>query len=518
MKSQIWKVTMGLMISIWSLVALNFVWAESVKKVDYQRDSYVRGVGNFLSHQDDSLAFIKKQLLNSAYKSAITQVLHSMGLDEKLFWQSYQQKFTEYFTPKEQALRQRYGLPIIEDPLEITTEPPTVENKLTVKQMEAFEKELRQLSFSSQITFGKLSRVVKAYTVLKMSRSTMVPNQRRIVIKSKISRKLLYNIYRNIIGQNEQSLRYDHIFVSTHFEFKQMTPNDMGVEASSEVTSVVREHWQQWLEDVFSDDSSSVVLSDLVLDKRLDAHRNLTDLLVNNFDQVQDESVTKSESDSSNDISEDSFITPQSISSSLWLKINIRVEKVGEMSLALSRKIAFDGDFLIIKLKNSELLGHGDIKRTIRSFSFKDTHTLSSNIASLIYRLPLQSLQKIHKKNIRVSRVAGQVGRFRFYVRGADSMEDLHRLKTLLERRGLTHQVGCSIVSIHQTQGEMSLRYSGTRDGIEQMLAQLSGVELSQGKSIAFQKSNNNYTITLLKKGESQPLVVPNGTSASVPL
>ena len=97
-------------------------------------------------------------------------------------------------------------------------------------------------------------------------------------------------------------------------------------------------------------------------------------------------------------------------------------------------------------------------------------------------------------------------------------MEDLHRLKTLLERRGLTHQVGCSIVSIHQTQGEMSLRYSGTRDGIEQMLAQLSGVELSQGKSIAFQKSNNNYTITLLKKGESQPLVVPNGTSASVPL
>jgi hypothetical protein len=58
--------------------------------------TFVDGEGHFFAKDSDSLSFVKKQLLSSAFRNVMTKELDAMGLDSKLFWQQYDKKFEKY--------------------------------------------------------------------------------------------------------------------------------------------------------------------------------------------------------------------------------------------------------------------------------------------------------------------------------------------------------------------------------------------------------------------------------------
>ena len=71
---------------------------------------FIRGDGRFYAMEDDSLAFVKKQLLFNAFKDIISKELKNEGLSPNVFWEKFEEKFDESFEPVQESLTLKYGI------------------------------------------------------------------------------------------------------------------------------------------------------------------------------------------------------------------------------------------------------------------------------------------------------------------------------------------------------------------------------------------------------------------------
>ena len=110
------------------LVSLSLLISFSINAQEY-----VLGEGRFTATSDDSLGFVKKQVIHQGYLDVISKELESMGLNKELFWQKYNEKFTTSFEATENNLKEKFKIGTGEE---------------TQKQKEIFAKQLRYKKLS----------------------------------------------------------------------------------------------------------------------------------------------------------------------------------------------------------------------------------------------------------------------------------------------------------------------------------------------------------------------------------
>ena len=134
-------------------------------------NSSIDGEGRFYAKDDDSLSFIKSQLLHSAFSDVISKELKFLGLDSAQFWKSYDEKFESYFTPIKEQMQKKYGI----------NDKPTLDAKKKFNQRHR----LKRLGLKSK--YGRLDRAVTSYSIKKMTRSPQIPNSRYINVVLKLT-------------------------------------------------------------------------------------------------------------------------------------------------------------------------------------------------------------------------------------------------------------------------------------------------------------------------------------------
>lgn len=400
--------------------------------------SSVQGEGQFVAREGDSLSFIKDQLLANAIRDVITRELRTMGLSPDAFWGEYERRFEEFFKQTIEELNEKYGVREGES--------------LRPERERAYQDELRQRRLQARVNFGRLNQIVPSYSIQRMSRSTQNPNFRHMSLEAQVDRDLLSRMfYQYTQGQEDRDFK--HLFVSTEFHLSQMTWQDTGVMYGKDFIDVVNEHWLKWMNDHLAHVVDSSILSTPEMDEK-----------INNFLRASPE-LQGAERGGLTQSSDE-----QILSQSLWLKVRVNLRKIDERAETQVREFEIDGEFLLIDLQTGKLVLAYDFDKIFKTVSMNDPHQLSSDLASMVYRLPMARLDRFSRT---ANNYTSKKQSFTLEVEHANSINDLFQVSELIAQRGAAVRAQPQVSSLSQNKGKINLTFQGSEEQVLQILRSL---------------------------------------------
>ncbi len=454
----------------------------ALSQVAMASSDFIRGEGHFISRENDSLSFVKEQLLASAMRDVITKELAELGLSPDLFWQEFDAKFKKSFESKLIELREKHGIKEDEDIANLDREA-----------YEAFNEELRVERLKARSNFASLNSVIPSYSIQRMSRSTRMPNSRHLLLHARVDRESLTSIYYDFT-QEAESRHFSRLYVTTEFQLSEMNWSEAGVQYGQDFIEVVNEHWMRWLGDNFNAHVDEVILTDSSVEERLlsflsSSQRResgidpiLRSHRMSFYDQPEDYAAATQEESIMGASAETSLSGEQdTMANSLWLRIVVKMSKSNENPSLELREFEIDGEFVLVELKTNELLKSHDLNREVREFSTSDDHRLSSDLASLVYRLPIVSLDRFAR---RFNESIGNRRSFAIKVSQVNNIQELMQVTRVIRERGISSRVEPVIESYDGEVGKILISYQGAPEDILRVLLSLNATTIRETRHL----------------------------------
>ncbi|CBW27307.1 putative exported protein [Halobacteriovorax marinus SJ] len=439
-------------------------------------DELTNGEGRFVSRDGDSLTFVKKQLLYASVRDIISKELSKMGHNSEVFWAKYNEKFDSYFAPIKEKLDKSYGL-------------TTPETKLSGSKKEKYDNELRSKKLTLKARYGKLEKVLSSYSVKKMSRSPQFPNSRYMNIQAKVNRKLINEIFYGYTRGGEKRF-YKNLFLTVDFSMRDMSWQDLGVELENDFTSVLKEHWKRWFEDKFKGKVSNVIITTSYEEEKLQSHLKMlseASMSLNKISNIEGEIEQSQESAL--------LSVDDQLKDSLWMKVKVNIKKVSEDTTFKKRTFDFGGEYLLFDLQSNRLASHYDFISEEATYStVKD---LSSNSASLVYRLPIAKWDSLIRD---ISHFPLGRKSFRVDIIGANSVRQIDEVEKYLTSMGLTYSLKVKIDSFNRERAQLRVFFKGSVEDLKGTLLRTKNLEVDNQKRIFFQDEENPFMINLVDK------------------
>lgn len=412
---------------------------------------FIEGEGKFLSQDQDSVSFIKKQLLSNAFKKVIDIQLKEMGLDATTFWNNYNSKFEEHFATIRQSVVEKYE--VEEDG----------KKSIPRNKQDNFDKEVRYKRLKSKSRFGRLERAIQSYSIKKISKSIRMPNSHYINVNAQVNRKKLTDIYYKFIGVS--SIRtFRKLFVDVKYNLINTNWIELGVETEGDFVNVVNDHWVQKLtENTGKIFSEGVVIVD-------DSTRSLIkERLKKPVELLRTANTSMIDEDSTG------------ISDSLYMNVEVDIEKE-RADLGLKKiELKFYGGFTLRDLKNKSIVTYQDFVAEKSTFKILDAHTLSSNIASLVYRLPMTkitSLRKIIEEN------AKNKNSFEIMIKGTKNVNEAFSFVKKLKEKGLLYYFEPQVKSLVGEEVKILVEYSGVKERALEVLGKMISEQIADNRIV----------------------------------
>ncbi len=451
------------------------------------KDDLTNGEGRFVSRDGDSLTFIKKQLLYASVRDIISKELSKLGHSSELFWAKYNEKFDTYFSAIKENLDKSYG---------ITTE----DTVLSGKKKERYDNALRTKKLTIKARYGKLQKIMSSYSVKKMSRSPQFPNSRYMNIQAKVNRKVLNEMFYEFTRGGIKRM-YKNLFVTVDFSMREMSWQDLGVELESDFTSVLKEHWKRWFEDKFKGKINNVIITSSSEEEKLESHLKMLSEA-----STQLNNISNLEGDLQRDQERAIISVDDELKDSLWMKVKVNVRKISEDQTFKKRTFDFGGEYLLFDLKSNRLASHYDFISEEATFSTEKD--LSSNSASLVYRLPVAKWEGLVRD---ISHFPLGRKSFRVDVVGASSVRQIDEVEKYLSSIGLTHSLKVEIDSFNRDRAQLRVFFKGSSEDLKGTLLRTKGLEVDNQKTIFFQNEENPFLINLVDKDGSTQIMKENG-------
>lgn len=430
--------------------------------------------GRFKSSDDDSVTFIKKQLLQNAFQSAFTKELRSMGLDDKLFWENYDAKFSEEFSKTKKSLGIKMKV--------LDADGVPLEN-VPYKTKESYKQRLRLKRLNKKLSFGNFDRIISKYSIRKMARSPKYPNSRYIKINANVDRKEVHNLYLKFTSVSE-STNYSKVYLSTNFYLKSMSWSDTGVELESDFTDVVRRHWKEKLEMALEGIAQEVVLCDSVMESKLKSFGLLPA-------KVRGKLLAGGQKEAEADVD-----NKNELKNTLWMNIDIYISKVNDEADTKKRTFSLSEEMVLVDVYTNKVLSFYDPDDSNLTVSYEEPKGLSSSVAGFTYQLILPSFKTLTSD---ISKKGGVTKNTQITVSGKANMADILKLKNKLLEVGITHNFQPKIVKLSKEGTIIDLFYSGLRDDILLTLSKIDGFELSKDKIVRVENNVDRIVFSVSK-------------------
>lgn len=404
----------------------------------------VQGQGRFNSTSDDSLSFVRSQLLYRAFRDVLNKELQSMGLDAQAFWQKYESRFQKSFESVENELRSQYGL--------------DEGSAVSSSEMQEFKEKLRYKRLSSQVGFGNLARAIESYSIKNMSRSAQAAQSRYLTLEAKVNRRMLNSIYSEFMQEGQQRF-FSQLYLTPHFRLREGSWSDLGVESKVDFTEVVQKHWRNWLAAKLDRSVQEIVVTD---EDQVQRIQDFLKIPASNAESIL--GLGKTEKKDDLDFVQGEEIETQklesSLANSLWLEMTIDIVKVDENLLHNQRTFSYSGKFLLMDLKTREVLLAYDIGGQEHSYQTHDPQSLSSSIASFVYRMPMGGLEKLPST---LAKVDSRSQSYMLEVKNLSSIRDLELFNEMLSKEGLTEEFDPQIISFDGVNARVKLNFKGDK-------------------------------------------------------
>ncbi|RLA64766.1 MAG: hypothetical protein DRQ88_06700 [Epsilonproteobacteria bacterium] len=394
---------------------------------------FITGEGRFYAQDEDSIQFIKGQLLHNAFRDVLNKDLKAQGLNGKSFWEIFDQKFEEHFDETKEQLKTKYKI----------VEGEEVDSKVKAK----YTKELRAKRAAIKIKYPSIGRAIRSYAIKTITRSPKYPKSRYLSLQAKVDRKFLNKIYFRFIKSNE-GRKYSSLIISPKLTLTNLTWNELGVEVQNDLTEVIYGHWTKWYKANLGEFFGEVKVIE-------------GDFLVEITPPTPKEEEKNTDEELEVELTEKKNVP---LGSALVLNINIKLTKDEERVLLKKRKISVVGDGILINQATQQVLGHFDLPKQSHIFSTDKVDELGSNMASWIYRMPLMEFGKLKKSlsnNITSSKMAY------LKVEGIATVQDLFTLNKILEEKGVASQVVAKTKVYNGSEALIVIYFQGSYDQLE---------------------------------------------------
>ena len=133
---------------------------------------------------------------------------------------------------------------------------------------------------------------------------------------------------------------------------------------------------------------------------------------------------------------------------------------------------------------------------------------MSSNTASLVYRLPVAKWQELAKE---VTHFPLGVQSFNLEVFGASSVKQIEEVQKHLATVGLTNNLKLNLESFNRDRAVMKLFYKGNIEELKMTILKSKNMEVDKKKVIIFKDESNPFAINLMDKMSSEKSINSNG-------
>ena len=400
----------------------------------------VRGGGRFASQAGDSGTFIKKQLKYQAFKDIITQELSSMNLNPQNFWQQHYNQFEDSFQPVRQKLKEQFE-----------------QKKLSAKEYQAA---LRTQRLAAMARYSNLNRLIKSYSEKSMTRSPGAPRVRYLEIDATLDRQALAQLYLKTVRNKQRSRNYRKVYLSAEFQLRGDNWSEVGVNAKSDFTETLKFHWKKWFAKNYPE------MKDVMLVEGTSWEHLKNHLRAPHFEAKAGHYANSN------------AVPPREFEDALWILIKIYLKKTEESPHTKKRTFRIEGNIIMIDLANRHIVANHDFAPFKREYSYSNRRKLSSSLATLIWKLPLETFKS------KPARSSLNLKRLGLVIRELGSIRELLQVKKLLSGRGVGMVFTPSIAIYSGRYGIIELAYQGDTDKALEILRSLDKANLDQEKQL----------------------------------
>ena len=388
--------------------------------------NYIVGEGKFKVEKAETFAFIEKQLKHEAFVNIISQELQFLQLNKDLFWQKYQEGLDSSLEAVQEDLKKRY---------KIGTDSETI------KLRESYIEALREKRLKKRLSYANLHRVISSYAVKRISRSSQNPKIRFIKIEAKVDRDLLSKLYYKFV-QGKRSSDFGSLFVNVEYELVNCSYTDIGVENESDFTSVVNQHWIDWLNKNRPDNIANIEMLDEERKNKLKEYQSLP------FEKLI-ESI------------------PEIFVNSLLLNLKIVIEQKSTNPDFKEHTFAYSGDIYLQDLQTNKILMQKSIPLVTEKYTYVKSDELSSKIANNVYRGPLGEFTQLKKvmANIPPVNLTRIVSLFDY-----PNLKVVNSFINLIKQKGIKYSLAANIVSLSLNKAQVAIYFDGELQDLKALL------------------------------------------------
>ncbi|MCO4753820.1 MAG: hypothetical protein KC478_05035 [Bacteriovoracaceae bacterium] len=394
----------------------------------------VQGQGSFYATNDDSLSFVNEQLKHEGFVDIISKEFTAMGLNTDLFWQKYEQDFKVAFDRVDSALKQQFK----------------IEENPDRDQKESYERISRHKKLKMRRSFGRLNRVIKSYSIKKISRSAQNPKSRFIRLEAKVDRNLLGKIYYQFV-RGKKSTEYGTLYIHVDYNLKNLTFAELGVGNEKDFTDVVNNYWLKWFSQNKPKNIANVEILETTKLKRLQEYFKLP------YEKMMQE-------------------IPELFVNSLYLRIEINLEKIKKDVKFNQYVFAYEGGMFLQDLQNAQVLTSYQFDRQIKSYPLVEEKNISSLVANYVYRMPFGHFSKL---NGVIKGIPPMTGIQRLALYDYNNIGEVYELMKIMENNGIKYSLKPRLESIGNGRAEVVVFYDGALDQLKSMLKSMQAAKTS---------------------------------------
>lgn len=387
-----------------------------------------QGEGKFTSIAGDSHEFIKKQLIFEGTKDIVSKELEKLNLNKELFWQKYQEKLDEQLAEMEKNHK----------------ESTSFETETNERRKEQILDRLRKKQLVFKRNYLGLTKLLKKFSIRKISRSQKNPNYRYIKLEGQINSNKLTKTYYQLL-KGDSSSEYGNLFVRTVFNLKGMTYSDLDIENEKDLRGEVTKNWIEWL------------------DKNKPA----------NISNV--ESLDSGDSDKVDRLSQMSAETyqaslPDNFKNSLLLEIEINITKESYDDRLKEFKFGYTGNGFLRNLQTNLVIGTYKLGSMSKVYRNNKDINIANIVANHVYQMGKGSLPYIQRniKDMVSTSNLKIVNLFDF-----ETINQVHTFLKIAESRGVKYSLKAKIDSFSQDQAQALLYFDGDFVELKQLLSSL---------------------------------------------
>lgn len=396
----------------------------------------------------------KPFLVHKAVLETLKDQAADLGIDFLAFENKLSEKFEKNFaTFKEKKLEKTFG--------------KNYSKELSEEQKKAFLDGLEKKKANNFVTFARLSGLLSSYSFKSIEKLPEPATDWKASIILVLDRAKFEKYKERLFS--DAAKEYSKIQVLVDVTPLGFAWPDLALEHGSSFSNPLLVSWGKWLTANQPQNVEEISLCEGACQEAF-----------NTWQQVPQEEGMQISS---------------GIANSLWLKVSYNLRKISHNSEINEWKFEWDGSVVLLDANTKKILASHTLLPESKMWRGLDQKTLNSNLASALYRTPLDAFSKVTKKvqdTHRLNRLN------RLIVRGYANMGDIVSLMESIKKLGQSLHLEMQLDVFTQKEAQILCFYVGEEKSFTDLLSGVKELKLSHSYKVVDEFSGVHHVLKLI--------------------